>query len=59
METAFFILMVIGYLAGDHGVKDRLTHPCNKPYICKESKADTKACLKEAMDYQMENCFRR
>lgn len=59
METFFAILMFIAYLSGDEGVYDRATNACDKPYVCKYSQPDTKSCLKEAIDYQMENCLRR
>lgn len=59
METLYAILMFLAFLAGDKGIKDRMTHPCDKPYVCKNSKAGEKACVKEALDFQMENCFAR
>lgn len=57
MEVLFGVLMFLAYITGDTGIRDRMTHPCDKPYVCQNSKAGTKACLKEAMDYQMENCL--
>ena len=59
MEALFTLLMILGYLFDERYNPDDIKHPCNKPYICKEAKPNTPACLKEAMDFQMENCLRR
>lgn len=59
METLYAILMFLVFISDDKGVRDRVLNACDKPYVCKTAKPDTKACIKEAMKFQMENCLRR
>lgn len=56
MEALYALLMFLAFISDDEGIKDRMTHPCDKPYVCKGKKTE-KECLKEAINFQMENCL--